>query len=171
MVSTSALLCGLTLALMGCAPPVAPGYEDADFSSMTGDEKSRYLYDCLRDKGWDVTLADDGGIQSEGDSSQNGAFAADSTACNAPIRAAAIPMSAWSQESWDELYQAKKSEADCLAALGYNVPPAPSRDLFIENTLAGNQWTPWVVVVGQTPAPGIDPLAACPQLDFVPRRG
>ncbi|MFB9619148.1 hypothetical protein [Brooklawnia cerclae] len=138
---------------------------------MTGEQLDRYVYDCMVNKGWDVTPSENGGLLSEGDASQTGQFNADWSACNAPIRDAAVPVNEWSQESWDELYQKVLTEAECLQELGYDVQEAPSREVFIEDTIGGHQWTPWGVIVGSTPSPGVDPLAACPQADFIPRRG
>lgn len=161
----------LALGLSACAPAVMPGYEGTDFSSLTMEEKGEYVYECLRSKGWDVTLNEGGSIFSEGDSSQTGRFAADTRECDAPIVAAAIPASEWSSESWDELYTAVVSEGDCLKALGLRVPQPPSREKFIEDTLADNQWAPRMFIYGQTPPPGVDLEVECPQVDFIPRRG
>lgn len=120
-------------------PPVE-GYGDyanVEFHYLDGGEVTRHIYECLRDHGFAVTLADDsiqmGGVPAE----QSDLLNAYLIACRAGLY---LPEATRTPEQWAELYAYKLAVADCLRAEGHNISEPPSLEVFVESD---GMWSPF----------------------------
>lgn len=101
------------------------------------------LAECLRQRGWEVTVGSDGlGVDYPTD--QANQFETDQAAC---IEIAGIDTGApaISEEEADWLYDAFLDIVPCVEAQGITVSEPPSRAAFVEQTVTGSivPWHPY----------------------------
>ncbi len=95
---------------------------------------------CLRDRGWAVSITDDGAISVSSSSvseEQLDLYRKDAEQCGEGL----LPDPAtFDDNQWSEMYTAVMDSADCLAKQGYEAPNRPSLQAFID--VAGD-WSPY----------------------------
>ena len=131
---------GLTAGLAACtAPPSAQGNSSATENlslSPAGDQ----AYRCLKEKGWDVTLTWDGGIEASSDTvpaGQKESYDADSQECWGKIDAR---IAAMTEAEIRKVYTSELTTLACLADLGYAVEEPPSEQAYVDS-FHGRRWS------------------------------
>lgn len=135
-----ALAIGLCVGLAACAPdePTVSLDESADALSMA--PVSNFVYQCLTDKGWDVTLTWDGGIEVSSETipeAQLSLYDADSDECWSVIDGRVASMQ---DDEIAGVYLDELATRECLIEQGFEVESPPSEQTFIE-TFRGSRWS------------------------------
>lgn len=127
---------------------------------------SNTVYDCLEDKGWDVEITWDGGIEASSatiPSEQRDVFAADSAACWAVIDERVARMGP------DEIEQVYRQELDtrsCMIDEDYDVESPPSLQEYVDR-FHGDRWTAYgassITSTALSDAEWLHIAQACPQ--------
>ena len=95
---------------------------------------------CLRDRGWEVSITDDGAISISSSSvseEQLDLYRKDAEECGEGL----LPdPAAFTDEQWSEMYTAVTNSADCLAKQGYEAPDRPTLQAFID---MDGGWSPY----------------------------
>jgi len=134
------MVAGAALVLSGCAVAVPSGSpvllpEGRSLSSAGND-----LYDCITEKGWDVTLRWDGGVEASTETipqEQYNLYDADASACMAELDQRILAMT---EVEIRAAYQAELATRECLVGLGYDVQEPPSEQTYIDDFF-GVRWT------------------------------
>ncbi|WP_401001111.1 hypothetical protein [Agromyces sp. GXQ0307] len=129
-----------TLTLAGCAStPESPGAKALE-EGLSLSPASNQVYECLEEKGWDVTLTWDGGIEVSSatiPTAQRDLFDEDAEACWQPINDRIQNMGA---DEISDVYQDELTTRECLIDLGFEVGEPPSKQEFID-TFQGLRWS------------------------------
>jgi len=157
------VLASLLLVAAACSPSGGSGESDAAVpgpsdpvqpSDFPGPEEwARSYGECLRNKGWNVTIEGDGvGVDAE-TPEQRAVAAADGKDCDAEMIEAGVvpdPRRPPSEAYVRDLYEAALEYRDCLVSNGYPAPDAPSWESFLDarlNASEGNRsWDPLSLV-------------------------
>ena len=154
-----------SVALAGCASPELQ--EQADTSSAHSlSPAADVVYKCLSDKGWEVSISWDGGIEATGDDvpdAQRDLFEADSDECWGVIDER---VQAMAPDAISKVYDQELATRDCLIAHGLNVDSPPSRQQYID-TFHGERWMAYsasdVDTIAQDPEAWQKLSEDCPQ--------
>ncbi len=119
------------------APPASPpASATTQPSAESPDPWEHYIRDmvrCLTDKGWEIDdRGDSYGVHGGVPIAQVDQFDADKAECEARFGYDQLPGPSVSHDEAAELYDLLLVVADCVRALGYDVPPAPSKQAFVE---------------------------------------
>ncbi|WP_166345308.1 hypothetical protein [Phytoactinopolyspora limicola] len=129
-------------------------HDDADDTQAQGEASSGWSGDyatdmtrCLSDKGWDVAANEQGGVSYELPSDQEERFYEDSDQCLKEI--GYDDDAFFTTEYLDRDYDLRVENAACIEALGYELPDAPSRQAFIDQTINDRfaSWEPILDVI------------------------
>lgn len=91
------------------------------------------VYQCLRDRGWDVTITWDGGIEANSNqvpSGQQDLYASDEKECWGIVEDRIERMDS---EAIADVYRQELATRECLIDHGYDVDPAPSEQQYIDS--------------------------------------
>jgi hypothetical protein len=102
------------------------------------------LYHCLRQKGWDVEIEWDGGVIADSESipiAQEPIYSADSADCLAQVETVFAVDFAGKRA----LYEAEVKTRDCLILNGYDIPEAPTEQVYVDNYDV-DLWMAWSYV-------------------------
>lgn len=165
LVTTGAVVCAVLSTVTACSSSSAPSPRTPSASATVMDSLTyaRTIYECLRDKGWDVTFDPyQGGIESSIPQAQMSKYQADDDACSSGLPTQP-PLSAWTDQDWTKAYDAQVKAAECLTKLGVDEPPVPSRQAFIDSWLNSDAWIAYGAV-GDVNESTLDSyLTKCPQ--------
>jgi hypothetical protein len=121
-------------------PPASVSTETTPPSAGAADPWEHYIRDmvrCLTDKGWDIDDGGDGyGVHGGVPLAQVDQFDADKDACQARFGYDQLPGPSVSHDEAEDIYDLLLGVADCVRALGYDVPPPPSKQAFVEQLVA-----------------------------------
>lgn len=106
---------------------------------------------CMRERGWDLVVTDDGGFDARYPSEQRNAFDADLEECMAKFGYDESP-TPMTEEEATELYDLYLEAADCLDGRGYPPPEPPSRQAFVEDVISSGlpSWDPYMHLLDAT---------------------
>jgi hypothetical protein len=130
-----AAVAAIILCLTACAAPPAATHVD------TPQEWGSAYADCLRDKGWEVTIADDGSVTAKVPAAQGDAYDDATVECRAGLTI--TPFDEYTDAQRHDLYDAQVALRSCLVSLDIDLPEPPSYAVFEE---AGGTWTPYLDV-------------------------
>lgn len=125
--------------LVGCTTAPTKSARNADEASSLSPASDQ-VYKCLTQRGWNVTLTWDGGIEVSSDTvptEQREAFDADANDCWAPINERVAMMS---PDEIAKVYDSEVRTRTCLIALGYEVGQPPSKQSFVDS-FHGLRWS------------------------------
>ena len=135
-----ALAIGVCVGLVACAPEETTVDPRPSEDAISIAPVSNYVYQCLTDKGWDVTLTWDGGIEVSSETipeAQIALYDADSEECWSVIDGRVASMQ---DDEIAGVYRDELTTRDCLIEQGYEVEPPPSEQLFVES-FRGARWS------------------------------
>lgn len=130
----------VAFALSGCT---TPGDSDARVTLREGESLSASgdtIYRCITEKGWDVTLTWDGGIEASSEtipSAQEDLYDVDLAACVAEVDERVLRMT---DDEIRAVYLLELAARECLIALGYDVEEPPTEQTYIDRFFA-DRWT------------------------------
>ena len=104
--------------------------------SPAGDD----LYECISEKGWEVTLRWDGGVEASSETipqEQYDLYTADMRQCMAELDQRILAMT---ETEIRAAYRAELATRECLVGLGYDVQEPPSEQTYIDDFF-GARWT------------------------------
>lgn len=144
-VMTAALL------LAGCSSSPSNGTETTPFQG-TPNDYNRAVVACLNDDGWGAVLVEqeDGSVHVQAPqvttSEQQRQFLAASQDCTESLPPVPEPLT---DEQLREAYESWGSIHTCLEDAGYDLPPAPSFQTYVDDLRAGNaSATPHGLITG-----------------------
>lgn len=149
-------------AIVGCVSVGGLTAVAAPTITLSAEQKSVLLADCLTAKGWDARVEGDG-VVSNTPSDKNEQFLADGQTCATSTnpRAAALPTQKQLRTQYANLLAAQ----DCVAIQGYETPTAPDEATFVASR---GTWSPFAAL----PHISADEFAriqeACPQPNLEP---
>lgn len=171
-VARSPLLAGvaaIAVLLVGCSTPAEPA--PGPMPAAGGDELSlsaaaNQVYECITDRGWEVKLLWDGGIEASSDTipeAQVDLFNADSAECWAEVD---NRIAAMSDDEVAAVYKLELTTRECLIAQGLEVGDAPSEQQYVDSFF-GSRWSAYgdsdVVRLMSDDQAWRDINVACPQ--------
>ena len=113
-------------------PPSAP-----DLDSWPGNMQA-----CLEEKGWDVEVSPDGGMNMTVPTGQEDAYDTDVKACEESFGYDVVPV--YSDDQVREIYKKVVATAQCLAEQGHDPGTPPSEQTFVEQVQNGpGGWDPY----------------------------
>jgi hypothetical protein len=135
LVYRAGVLVAAATLLTGCSAEATP--EPTPHATSAQDAAERQSA-CLRDRGWTVTITDDGAISSSSVSEEQlDVYRKDIEECGEGL----LPDRAkFTDEQWAEMYAAIIETADCLGKQGYDAPDRPSLQAFID---MNGDWSPY----------------------------
>ena len=135
LIASVALTC---LLLAGCS---TTGSDSGD-SAVPVDEVSEIdqLAGCVREAGFDVTVFPPDGMSVDAPPEQQSEVAAIQDECRESL--GVFQFEELTDADYDTLYEASLENARCLTDLGYDIPPAPSRQAF-QDTYESDPWLPY----------------------------
>ena len=130
--------------LAGCAggdlPASNPNGEPASAQDL--DRWSENMQGCLQEKGWDVEVSPDGGMNMTVPTGQEDAYDSDVKACEASFGYDVVPV--YTDDQVREIYKKVVATADCLTEQGYEPGTPPSEQAFVEQVKSGpGGWDPY----------------------------
>lgn len=130
----ASLLITLAATLVSCSSATdASSGAGADPESFSLSPAADTVYQCLRDRGWDVTINWDGGIEansSQVPSGQQDLYVSDEKECWALIDDRIERMDS---EAIADVYKQELATRECLIDHGFDVDPAPSEQQYIDS--------------------------------------
>lgn len=129
----------LCVSASACSASEPPRSDLAD-GALSLAPAADVVYRCLTDKGWDVTIDWQGGIEVDSESvpvEQYDIFDADSDACWAVIDDRVKSMQ---PEEISEIYDDELTTRECLIDEGYSIDDPPSEQQYID-TFHGRRWS------------------------------
>jgi len=134
------MVAGAALVLSGCAVAVPSGSPVAPPNSLSLSPAGDDLYECITEKGWDVTLLWDGGVEASSETipqEQLDLYRADMAECMAELDQRILAMT---EVEIRAAYLAELVTRECLVGLGYDVQEPPSEQTYIDDFF-GVRWT------------------------------
>lgn len=134
------------MALAACTStteePAAPSSPE-ETDQWAGDSESWEddVVGCLQEKGWDASVAPEGGFEAAFPTDQEEQYRADVEACHDELGDAMDPPP-MSSEEVERAYDMLLDVATCVRGLGFEVPEAPSKQAYVEH-LVNNGIGPW----------------------------
>jgi len=130
----------LQLSLTSCSgsQPDQPTQEDQSALSLSA--ASDQVYNCLTERGWDVKITWDGGIEASSQSipaEQESKYSDDSSECWGAIDNAVAAMT---PEEIGNVYEQELITRDCLVDQGYTVETPPSKQQFVDS-FQSDRWS------------------------------
>lgn len=145
------VLCVMVIAA-ACSPAESdqPGSGLLDPTQAGGltdiGEEYRAFGECMREKGWDVTVREDGVAVDDTAPGQRAVAATDATECQETLVAVGIspdPNAPPSEEHVRAVYDAALEIYACLVDNGYPVPAIPSWESYLDTRLSGSEEDRW----------------------------
>ncbi|KRC62690.1 hypothetical protein ASE14_02375 [Agromyces sp. Root81] len=133
--AVTALFC---LLLAGCST-AAPEANEPDAPTTEVSEIDQ-LAECVREAGFDVTVFPPDGMSVDAPPEQQSEVAAVQEACRQSL--GVFQFEELTDADYDTLYELTLENAKCLTELGYDIPPAPSRQVF-QDTYDSDPWLPY----------------------------
>ncbi len=142
----------LLLVVAACSPAESdqPGSGLLDPTQAGGltdiGEEYRAFGECMREKGWDVTVREDGVAVDDTAPGQRAVAATDATECQETLVAVGIspdPNAPPSEEHVRAVYDAALEIYACLVDNGYPVPDIPSWESYLDTRLSGSEEDRW----------------------------
>ncbi len=124
--------------------PVAEGGESSAVSATV---------ECLRDRGWEIVVDDEGWAAPGVAETQFDAYVAEVEECTR-LNETIEPLEDISQERWEKRYAAVVESAQCLRGQGYDIPETPGFQAWKDSFFVDggeHQWVPW----GFVPVPSM----------------
>jgi hypothetical protein len=138
------------LAISGCTTqspdPASTSPSAGDLSGVGVDDTyATTVSACLKERGWDVTIRPDGGIDATYPKEQATAYLHDLEGCTNEAGFGGDP-GRYSDQDLAELYPEFVEASECLAYEGYDMGDPPSSGVFVDTYYTEQQWDPWTVV-------------------------
>ncbi|WP_395245558.1 hypothetical protein ACGGZK_07015 [Agromyces sp. MMS24-K17] len=121
------------LTLAACTSPARVDETQATGEAMSVSPAADQVFKCITEKGWEVSLSWDGGIEASSDSvpqAQYDQYRADSDACWAVVDDKIRNMS---PDQIRAAYTQELATRECLTGLGYDVAEPPSEQAFLDD--------------------------------------
>ncbi|VXC47862.1 exported hypothetical protein [Arthrobacter sp. 9V] len=129
--------------LAGCAGTGSPSPSDETPTAQDLDNAAENMERCLQEKGWDVEVKPDGGVNMTVPAGQEEPYNADLKACEASFGYDVAPV--YSDDQVREMYTKVVATADCLTAQGHDPGSPPSEQTFVEQVQSGvGGWDPYI---------------------------
>lgn len=149
--SAGAFAVMIGLLLTGCAAGEQqpdPVVTDSGAPAAESTEDAA-LIDCVRDRGWEIVVDDEGWGAPGISEAQFDVYVADVEECG-QLTSVIEPLEDISQERWEQAYARTVETARCLRGQGYDVPETPSfqvwQDSYFADESGAGQWVPWLFV-------------------------
>ena len=114
------------------------------------EEHRSQLQSCVSSKGWDVTITPEGGVEEPFTEADYARYEIDRTACRAEAGLDDGNNVRLDAARLGEIYDRQVDTWECLRAEGYPVAEPPSKELYVESSLAAqngdssvNGWWPY----------------------------
>lgn len=125
------------------------------------DEWARVYAACMRGKGWNATIEDDGGVAIDDRTADQRVLAqVDREECNAEMVESGVipdPRRPPSEEIVRDVYDLALELRACFVENGYAVPEAPSWETFLESTLnSSEEEHPWNPLTALAEVEGVE---------------
>jgi hypothetical protein len=131
---------GVVVALSGCSGTSAEETDHSPEAGLSLSPASNLAYQCLTEKGWDVELTWEGGIEASSKTvpdAQRSQYEADSDECWSVIDDRILNMK---PEEIGKVYDSELKTRECLIQRGYDVGTPPSKQEYID-TFQGERWS------------------------------
>ncbi|GIU91808.1 MAG: hypothetical protein KatS3mg011_0714 [Acidimicrobiia bacterium] len=119
--------------------------------NWTPDQIKRFLKACVEAEGFTVSLSDTGALEWRGPAEQREAASAAFARCREQLPVSVRTYHPPTEEEIRGWYDVFLEVAACLEREGYEVPPPPSIDSFVESQ--GSNWHPYDLVVADPTLP------------------
>jgi hypothetical protein len=132
---------------------------------VSGDEWAQVMVDCLQEQGIDAELSEDGGYGTQGTEAQALAHDLAQYVCNVQYPTDPSLAQPLTPDEIAFIYDYYiQVQVPCLVNEGYEVEPAPSREVFADTYGTAEMWSPYnSVSPGAGPAEWRRINEACPQ--------
>jgi hypothetical protein len=157
---------GVVLAIAGCSGDAEVYIAEGTTDARSLSSASNFVYKCLKDKGWDVELTWDGGIEVTSETvpeAQLDLYTSDSDECWGAINDRIVSMQ---PDEISKVYQAELATRECLIERGVDVGTPPSEQQFID-TFQTQRWSAYGDSTAMATTAGEDEWQAmneaCPQ--------
>lgn len=143
-ITYAAVLGALLIPLLaGCAEVTAS--EPTDISAVRKKypqpiDLANARAECMRERGWDVSVDDDGQIHADFPADQGDAYGNDSTDCLTSL--GIDPEAPTPEKTLDSVYPTYVEGADCLRKAGWEISTTPTLATF-KDTYETQPWYPW----------------------------
>lgn len=126
----------------GAAPTNGAALSQPPSMHAPADELARKMVQCMGDKGWDVKVHPDGGLEANYPNDQAERYIGDNEQCREETGfGRSSPVTA---EQAAKIYDELLRVADCVRALGYDVSEPPSKQAYVEGLMNGRlPWHPY----------------------------
>ncbi|MCC7128624.1 MAG: hypothetical protein IT192_07400 [Microbacteriaceae bacterium] len=166
IVGAVALANAIMLIGVGCAAQPTPsqyspsGTPHLPYPTSQADG-DRMFAECMEARGWEATVNEtDGGVSFSVPPEQSEVFQKDAKECQSQI-----PIRPWVEEDYEQHFQDLTVVATCLQDHGFEVPPRPSLQSFIEDYKKGLPWDPYAITVADGDFP--QAVELCPQAPII----
>ncbi len=147
LVGASVVALGL-LGVVGCtadnAQEAAPAVSES--AAPAADDAT---LDCVRDRGWEIVVEEDGWSAPGVTEAQFETYSADVEECS-QLHQTVQALEDISPEEWQTGYAETVESAQCLRDEGYDIPETPSfqawQDSYFADREGSEQWVPWLFV-------------------------
>lgn len=130
-------IAGFALAGLFLVPLAACAADSTPADTLVGASWADRFAACMNERGWNVTVSEDGGVEGEYTDEQADRFTEDRDECNA----FAGTNEELSPAEYEEAYAALLDNRDCIIAQGYDLPQPPSYQAWRDMNAA---WNPFV---------------------------
>lgn len=128
------------LLLASCSAPAPSTQGSLSNGKLSLSPAAEVVYKCITDKGWEVELTWDGGINASSETipeAQVDQYHADSAECWAIIDDRVANMK---PEEIEKVYAEELATIECLTSEGYSVSAPPSKQQYVD-TFFGDRWS------------------------------
>lgn len=160
------LVLGALVIAVGCAPTdgASPTVGDwrawADAQAQTQTDAQAILIECFRDQGWEASVTDFG-LEIRIPEGQFDALQSTRAHCDRVVEELGYGPKEFAEQDIANFYGYMVDRYQCLSEAGYDLPPPPSLEVYLETYHASeDHWDPY----GHVPHHRVrDALDACPQ--------
>ncbi|MEP6478085.1 MAG: hypothetical protein ABJB03_01735 [Rhodoglobus sp.] len=155
-----ALVAGTGLA--GCTPSPGPAGAPGLQTHESLKDAAETVAACMEDRGWTVTVSDDGGVSGQAPNGQESAYEKDSEACWALINIRSFDQ--FTDAEKKELFSLQLNSYKCLAGLGVDLKPAPTFQVYLDE---GGEWSAYAAMAPDYLGANFEKISkACPQVTY-----
>ncbi|AYY12332.1 hypothetical protein EF847_06025 [Actinobacteria bacterium YIM 96077] len=162
----SASVTAIAVALAACTTDEPEADGDSTRTRAPAEDFAENMKRCMGDKGWELTIDDDGSVMGSAPVEQRDQYRNDMEACKAEY-GYDLPPPPMTREQAEEHYAELADAAQCIKDLGYAVPEPPSKQASIESLMSESRdplWFPYKHVVDTKDRSEIERVfAECPQ--------